>query len=121
MSAANKAKGTKFESDVANYLQSRGVRCKRHPRTGVNDIGDAGFPLNKGTMVLEAKARKSIDLATFVAESLVEAVNYEHKFPAEAPAFGAAVVKRRQKPIGDAYVVLTLDEFVELLQNVGAV
>lgn len=121
MSAANKAKGTRFESQVADHLQMVGVRAKRLPRAGVNDIGDIAFPLAEGTMVLEAKARKVMDFATWVREAETEAVNYEHKYPAEAPAFGAAVVKRRQKGIDESYVVLTLAEFVALLQKVRAV
>lgn len=121
MSAANKAKGSRYESEVCEALQSRGVRAKRLPRTGVHDIGDAAFPLSHGTLVLELKNRKQIDLATFVAESLVEAANYEHKYPAEAPAFGAAVVKRRQKNVMESYVVMELNEFIELLQEIKAV
>lgn len=121
VSAAAKAKGSRFEAEACDALQGRGVRAKRLPRTGVHDIGDAAFPLSKGTLVLELKNRKQIDLAQFVKESLVESANYEHKYPAEAPAFGAAVVKRRQKSVMESYVVMELNEFVELLQEVGAV
>lgn len=121
MSAAAKAKGSRFESQVCDTLQGMGVKAKRLPRAGVNDIGDAAFPLSKGTLVLELKARRQIDLAQFVRESLIESANYEAKYPAEAPAFGAAVVKRRQKGIDESYVVMQLDEFVQMLQEVGAV
>lgn len=121
MTAAAKAKGSRYESETCQALQERGVRAKRLPRAGANDIGDAAFPLSKGTLVLELKARRQIDLAQFVKEALVESANYEHKYPAEAPAFGAAVVKRRQKSIMESYVVMELSEFVEMLQEVGAV
>lgn len=121
MSAANKAKGSRYESAACDTLQGMGVKAKRLPRTGANDIGDAAFPVNNGTIVLELKARKQIDLAQFVKESLIESANYEHKYPAEAPAFGAAVIKRRQKSIEESYVVMELSEFVDMLKAVGAV
>lgn len=122
MSAANKAKGSRFESEVCDALQSRGVRAKRLPRAGANDIGDAAFPLlTGGTVVLEIKNRRSIDLAKFIEEAVVESANYENKYPAEYPAFGAAVVKRRQKNVMDSYVVMPLDEFIDLLRKAGAV
>lgn len=120
MSAANKAKGSRYESEVCDALQGAGVKAKRLPRTGAHDIGDAAFPVNGGTVVLELKNRREINLAQFVAEALVESANYEHKYPAEAPAFGAAVVKRRQKGVMESYVVMQLDEFIELLRGVGA-
>lgn len=121
MTAANKAKGSRYESSVCDTLQGMGVKAKRLPRTGVNDIGDAAFPLSVGTLVLEAKARKAMDYAQWVREAEVEAVNYEHKYPAETPTFGAVVVKRRQKAIEESYVVMTMAEFVDMLKAVGAV
>lgn len=121
MTAAAKAKGSRYESAVCDTLQGLGVKAKRLPRAGANDIGDAAFPLSNGTLILELKARKQIDLAQFVKESLIESANYEVKYPAEAPAFGAAVVKRRQKSIEESYVVMELSEFVDMLKSVGAV
>lgn len=122
MSAANKAKGTRFESEVADYLQSQNVRAKRLPRTGVRDIGDAAFPLNgSGTVVLECKNRAAMDLPTYLAEAEKEAQAYEEKYPADGTAMGVAVVKRRGKGVHQAYVVMPLDGFVELLREVGAV
>lgn len=137
MSAASKAKGTLFERQVADYLQSQNVRAKRLPRTGVKDIGDVGFPIERNTflqiepgkyemsgpatIVLECKNRAAMDLPTYLKEAEEEAENYEAKYPAEAPALGVAVVKRRGKGVHQAYVVMPLDGFVELLREVGAV
>lgn len=128
MSAQNKAKGTRFESEVSEYLQSQGIRAKRLPRTGVNDIGDVAFPVMHGrepvapsTIVIECKNRASIDLPTYIAEAEREAQAYEQKYPADGTALGVAVVKRRGKGVHQAYVVMPLDGFVELLREVGAV
>lgn len=122
MSSANKAKGSRFESDVCEALQMWDIRAKRLPRTGSRDIGDAAFPLkNGGTVVIEAKNRKSINLAEFLKEAAVEAANYEDKYPAEKPAFGCAVVKRRQRHVDNSYVVFELAEFVDFLKQMGVV
>lgn len=121
MSAANKAKGTRFESEVSDYLQGQGIRAKRLPRTGVKDIGDVAFPVAAGTVVVECKNRASMDLPTYLREAEEEAQNYELKYPADGTAMGVAVVKRRGKGVHQAYVVMPLDGFVELLREVGAV
>lgn len=137
MSAANKAKGTLFESQVADYLQSQNVRAKRLPRTGVKDIGDVAFPIQGGlftqtgpgvyempgpaVIVVEAKNRKAMDLPTWLAESEDEAVNYADKYPAEGTVVPVVVHKRRGKGVHQSYVTMSLDTFVELLREVGAV
>ena len=122
MSSANKAKGSRFEGDLCDALQANGIRAKRLPRTGSKDIGDAAFPLKvEGTVVLEAKNRRKLELAVFLDEAAVESANYESKYPAEAPAFGCAVVKRRQHNAESSYVVFELREFIDLLKQVGAV
>lgn len=126
MSAANKAKGTRYESELADYLQSQGVRAKRLPRTGVKDIGDVAFPVRRHVMgdavvVVEAKNRGTLNWPTFIAESEVEAQNYEGKYPAEGPALPVVVAKRRGKGVHQSYVCMPLDTFIDLLREVGAV
>jgi Holliday junction resolvase len=117
MSSANKAKGTRFESAITDHLSGRGMYARRLPRTGVNDVGDVEVRLSDAVVVLEAKATKQIDLAQFVKEASVEAENYAAKFK-KAETYGAAVVKRRMKGTGQAYVVMELDEFMDLLVRV---
>jgi Holliday junction resolvase len=126
VSAANKAKGTRFESEVADYLQMQGISAKRLPRTGVKDIGDLAFPITvpgfaKATVVVEAKNRKSMDLPTFIAEAEVEAQNYEVRYPADGVALPLVITKRRGKGVHQSYVVMPLDGLIELLRTVGAV
>lgn len=122
MSAANKAKGTRFESEVSDYLQTVNIRAKRLPRTGVNDIGDVAFPLlGQGAVVIEAKNRAALDWPTFLSEAAREADAYEVKYPAEAPAFGVVVAKRRGKGVSQSYVVMTLEDFADLMHHVSGV
>lgn len=129
MSAANKARGTRFESQVADYLQGQGLRAKRLPRTGVKDIGDLAFPTYASsrpgpvspTIVIEAKDRARLDWPTYIAEAEAEAQHYEEKFPAEGTAIPVVVAKRRGKGVHAAYVVMPLDGFVEFLRELGVV
>ena len=125
MSAANKAKGTRFESDVSDYLQGVGVAAKRLPRTGVKDIGDVSFPIRGAegqlVVVVEAKARKGMDLPTWIAESEVEAGFYQDKYPADGTAIPIVIHKRRGKGTHLSYVTMSLDTLVDLLRQVGSV
>lgn len=107
MSAANKAKGTRFEREVADYLRIFFPKAERAPRWGSVDKGDL---VNTGPFTFECKAVRSIDLASFVDQANVEAKN------ANTP-YGVAVVKRRNKSIGDAYVVMDLDTFCCMVAN----
>lgn len=121
MSAANKAKGTRFESEVADYLQSQGVDAKRLPRTGVKDIGDIAFPLKSGaTVVVEAKNRAKMDLPTFLEEAAIESSQYLDKYPAANATYPLVIVKRRGKGVHRSYAVFDLDELVNFLRDIGA-
>ena len=113
MSAANKAKGTKWERDIVEYLTPV-FETTRLPRTGAKDEGDAEVRLRDNLrLVLEAKAVKSINLADFVDQALTESGHREDR--TGVPTYGAAIVKRRNKGTGDGYVVFSLEEFREFL------
>lgn len=103
---ASKVKGTRFETEVVSYLNAHGFPyAERRALHGTDDRGDvAGLP----SWVLECKAHASITLADFMDEVVVEKAN------AGAP-FGAAIVKRRNKSVERAYVVIELRDFVEAL------
>lgn len=125
MSAANKAKGTRFESELADYLQGQGIQAKRLPRTGAKDIGDVAFPVgtydDPAIIVVEAKNRRAMDLPTWISESETEAQNYYDKYPASGVTLPIVVHKRRGKGVHQSYVTMSLDTLVDLLRQVGAV
>ena len=106
MSAA-RAKGTAWETAIVNYLIGEGfVMAERRALAGALDKGDiTGIP----GVVIEAKNTKTINLAQFVDEANVEAIN------ANADV-GVAWVKRRGKTSpAEAYVVMSGTTFMELL------
>lgn len=106
--SASRAKGTRFESLVVDYLRAHGYpHAERRALRGARDGGDiAGIP----GWAIEAKACKQIDLAGWCDES-------ERARRNTLTRYAAVVAKRRMRPVGDAYVVMTLDQFVALLND----
>jgi Holliday junction resolvase len=115
MSAANKAKGSLFERQLEDYLNSVGGKARRLPRAGSKDIGDIALTIfgEKIVMVIEAKNRKSMDLAQFLSEADTEADNYSVKY--DVATLPVVVTKTRQKGIGEARVIMTVDTLMDLL------
>lgn len=114
MSAANKAKGSRWETDIENYLNENGLHARRLPRAGVKDIGDVAITLSNGhAVVIEAKNTKVSDMAEFLRQAQTEAENYDNKY--DTTTYGVVVTKTRQKGTGEGRVVMSLDTFINLL------
>lgn len=103
-----KRKGSRCELDVRDYLRERGYSAERCYGAGrSDDIGDVrGLP----GFVVEVKNQRELRFAEWVDETEVERVN------AREP-FGVLVVKRRMKPISDAYAVMPLRQLVDLVDE----
>ena len=118
MSAANKAKGSRWERDLEEYLHSAGVKARRLPRAGSKDIGDVAIELKSGrVIVIEAKDVKAANLAEFLRQADVEADNYRGKYVVDT--YGVVAQKTRMKGTGGARVTLTVDTLLELLRWEG--
>jgi hypothetical protein len=117
MSSYNKAKGSKFETDVMKYLRKLGHFAERLAKAGANDEGDIVTIIAGQTYILECKNRKSLDLPQFWAEAQAEAANYAKArgLVVDPPAF--VIVKRRRGSIEDAWVIQNLEEWVNGLSN----
>ena len=115
MSSYNKAKGSKFETDVMKYLRSLGHFAERLAKAGASDEGDIVTIIAGQTYILECKNRKKMDLPTFWAEAEKEAKNYAKArgLSAEPPAF--VIVKRRNASTQQAWVVQPLEKWIELM------
>ena len=135
--AYNKAKGAEFETDLVDYLRERfpafAPDIRRSRLSGRNDQGDihAKLPLpvrkiHGGTrnhqiaqtryVIIEAKHVKDFELAEFIKEVTVEVENWTRAVKPADPATGIVVIKRRNRSIGQSYVVQTLDSFLGLFQ-----
>lgn len=126
MSAAGKAKGTRFETEVTEFLQGNGFDARRLPRMGAKDIGDVSLPLNlynqhpdaKLVMaIIEAKNVKAMALPEWIAQSEVEADNYAAKYGNTTVPL--VVHKRRGKGVAQSYLTMSLESFVEMVNLLG--
>lgn len=106
MANPSKQKGTAFESLIVAYLQAKGFpNAERRTQHGNKDRGDIAGVCS---FAIEAKAVKEFTPAAFVDEAKVEAAN------AGVP-YHLAVVKRRMKPIEEAYALMTFGQAVALI------
>ena len=103
MSNANKQKGTRWESAVRDYFNSTGQDAHRIAQAGV-DEGDVHV---NGTWCIQCK-----DVAKQQYAKWVDDVDDQRL--AAGLRFGAVIHKKRNAPVGDALVVMTLDQFSEL-------
>ena len=108
MANPSKRKGTTWESAVVDYLRTHGQPyAERRALCGTSDKGDvSGVP---GVMI-EAKNEKTVTLGSYLDEVKVETTNAH-------ASVGVAVVKRRNRGPGDAYVVMSLEQFAAMISD----
>jgi Holliday junction resolvase len=107
----SKQRGTSWESAIVAYLQGNGwPLAERRALAGGKDRGDVA---GVAGVCIEAKATRQLQLAAFMKETLAEQVN-------SGARVAVCWLKRRGKASpGDAYVVMTGAQLVELLQEAG--
>src|SRR5690348_4128190 len=111
MANPSKARGTAFESAIVDYLRLNGwPHAERRALSGGKDRGDvAGI----AGVCIEAKSVAKIELGRFLSEAVAEKANANARV-------GVAWVKRRGKAsAGDAYVLMSGEQFVQLLAEAG--
>jgi len=111
MSSPSKAKGSKWERDVCEFLREspRFRHVERAPQWGAVDKGDL---VGTGVFTFECKATKAYDLAGFMKEAEVEAKaasGWNDQIPVVA-------LKRRMRSVGDGYAVLRLKDLRDLME-----
>lgn len=116
MSSASKAKGTRFESAIVNYINGVGdipIGARRIVQTGAQDSGD----IIAGRWIIQAKDRAQLDMSGSLDAAHKQRVHYAHGHPHEQADYAVAILKRRAHGIGDSYVVIDLATFTRLLQE----
>ena len=113
MSQYNKAKGSKFETDVMKWLRSMGVLAERLTKAGSKDEGDMVAVIAGETYILELKNRATLSLPEFWREAEVEALNYAKARGIGEVPLSFVVVKRRNAPIKDAWVITNLEQWLK--------
>lgn len=108
MSNANKARGTRWEVAVRDYL--RGFPGLGHARrvaaAGSLDEGD----LHAEPFAVQCKDAKAHDLSGWLSATGSQAQRAGLPFP-------VLVVKRRQRAVGESYAIMRLEDFARLAQN----
>ena len=108
MANPNKAKGTRWESAVAKFLQSKGFPVWRMAQTGAFDEGDlGGLP----QWAFECRDRAKIDLSKNVNDA-------NDRARAKGALYGVTVIKKRNGPVESAYVAMDLETFAKLLERI---
>lgn len=109
--SAQKAKGTRFETAVRDYLREHGLPAYRPAQEGFRDVGDIH---GVSPFVVQCKDWRDVTgaLREGVTGAQVQAANAGEEF-------GVAVIKRARKPVGDAYVAMTLADFVRLWSHLA--
>jgi deferrochelatase/peroxidase EfeB len=77
-------------------------------RTGSAHFERGDF-VNTDPFLVEAKACARIELAAFV-DQVAKAAKKQSKLP-------VVIIKRRNKPVGDAYVVMQLADWIAMLKH----
>jgi hypothetical protein len=99
MSHPNKAKGTRYERECADFLALTIPGADRVALHGGLDHGD----VHAGAWALQCRNLKQLDLAGAVEDAKKQAVN------AKKP-FYAAILKRRGKGVTRSYAVMELEQ-----------
>ena len=109
MSNPAKAKGSQFERDCVKFFQENGFPYAER-RFGAGQQKDKGDIVGIPGVAIECKNQQSLKLAQWIGEAETERENAGAKH-------GIVIAKRRQKPVGDSYVVMTFATFVELMEQ----
>ena len=113
MSQYNKAKGSKFETDVMKWLRSMGVLAERLTKAGSKDEGDMVAVIAGETYILELKNRATLSLPEFWREAEVEALNYAKARGIGEVPLHYVIVKRRNSSIENAWVIQDLKQWLK--------
>lgn len=70
-----------------------------------------------GRFVFEMKDRGVASMQQFLREAHVEAREYAEARALNEPVTGVVVMKSRQKPVGEGWVAMRLDAFMDLVMR----
>jgi hypothetical protein len=113
MTHPSKVKGSRWEAVVRDYLaESLGVRVERIPAGAGADRGDL---TGIDGICVECKDQQKLELAGWVVEAEREASNVS------ADTLPVVIAKRRMRPVEDAYAIMPLWAWTELIARSKAI
>ena len=118
--AANRRRGTQYESDLVKHFRGKGMDAERLRLSGKEDEGDIVVRVGKDQrIIVEAKSGKNIRPRFWYDEEAVpEAKNYtKRRSLSSEEVIPALVMKSHNRAIGKSLVTIDLDTFVDLLER----
>jgi hypothetical protein len=114
MSAANKRKGSLFETSILKWLRSKGVSAERLRLAGKDDEGDIVAIVAGQPYVFELKATVKMDLPQFWREATLEAANYAKARGLDEVPPAYVIVKRRMAGLEQSWVIQDLEQWMRV-------
>jgi len=120
MSAANKRKGSSFETGILKFLRGKGVLAERLRLAGKDDEGDIVCMVAGQPYIFELKATAKMDLPQFWREATTEAFNYAKARGLDPVPPAYVIVKRRMAGLEQAWVVQDLTQWLKVTGGIEA-
>jgi len=114
MSAANKRKGSLFETSILKWLRSKGVSAERLRLAGKDDEGDIVAIVAGQPYIFELKATVKMDLPQFWREATTEAANYAKARGLDIVPPAYVIVKRRMAGLEQSWVIQDLEQWMRV-------
>lgn len=115
----NRTAGKSWERDIMQGARTWGVDYERTRDTGTKDEGDGVIRQGGHYIVVEAKNAK-LEPTGFIRESEVEAEHFaEHRNLPRDLVHPVVFVKRRGKGFLDGMALMTIGEYLRLVESVG--
>jgi Holliday junction resolvase len=114
MSAANKRKGSLFETSILKWLRSKGVNAERLRLAGKDDEGDIVAIVAGQPYIFELKATVKMDLPQFWREATTEATNYAKARGLDVVPPAYVIVKRRMAGLEQSWVIQDLEQWMRV-------
>lgn len=115
--AKNRRDGAKYESDVTAYVRKAGFEAEGLRKAGRYDEGDLSIR-DKVGVVAVAELKSGVNMRVrhwWEEEAIPEARNYANKRSLLEPPAPALIMKSHGQSVGKSLVVISLDQYLELL------
>jgi Holliday junction resolvase len=114
MSAANKRKGSLFETSILKLFRSRKINAERLRLAGKDDEGDIVAIVAGQPYIFELKATVKMDLPQFWREATTEAANYAKARGLDIVPPAYVIVKRRMAGLEQSWVIQDLEQWMRV-------
>lgn len=109
MTNPNKARGTTFERAVRMFFLDHEIDAYKPAAQGLADSGDI-----HGVSPFVVQAKDWHHVTSAINAGLAGAAKQKQ---VAGELYGAAVVARRDRPVREAYVVLSMEDFVDIIHE----